>query len=123
MFEKLAEGVNTVYYTGQFEREVLSLKDESGQKKILSWLQRLAEGFPNQPEKWKPLKAKNCHRVYELKPKPYRVCCLVLGRNILAVRLWRIQKNRSKVKSKEIEKCCNKAREVEDDFERFVEQI
>ncbi len=119
----LSKGENRVFYTSKFEREVLKLRDKKSQKKVLSWLKRLESGFPSQPEKWKPLEGEDCQRVFELKPKPYRVCCLVVGRDILAINLWRIQKNRGRAKSKEIENCCKKAREVEDDFKRFIKRV
>ena len=69
---------------------------------------------------WKVLK--NCEEVtvYELKPKPYRLGCYKYKNNILVLHMWRVQKGMDLQKRKEITKACNIAREIKDEFERFI---
>ena len=49
--------------------------------------------------------------------------CYVFEDAILAVHVWRVQKGKSIVKNREIEKVCEVVREAKDEFERFVRGI
>ena len=66
-----------------------------------------------------------CKRVkaFELKPKPYRLGCYVFEDALLTVHVWRVQKNRSSDKDREIKKVCEIVEEVKDEFERFVRRV
>jgi hypothetical protein len=113
-----------VYLYRKFSKEFeeLARKDITSFKKMLAALQRLTERLPNKPEMWESIKG--CEvEVYELKVKPYRVCCLKVGDNLLALTLWRVQKNSSRKKRENIKKCCQKAKEVLDGFKRAIKRI
>ena len=123
MFQEFRSGSNVVCVTDELEEQIRGL-DKKSRKRVLQYLYRLADRFPNKPEQWQKLKGSDCEDVFELKPKPYRVACLVYKRRyILAYYLWRVQSNRSKGKSDEIGKACRMAQEVKDGFKRFVERI
>ncbi len=123
MFQEFCSGNNVVCVTDELEGQIREL-DKRDRKRVLQYLYRLADRFPNKPEQWRKLKGSGCEDVFELKPKPYRVACLVYRkRYILAYYLWRVQSNRSKRKSDEIGKACRIAQELRDGFKRFVERV
>ena len=117
---KFGKGLNVVCILKHVEKEIEELDDAKEKKRIVQFLYRLLERFPNKPEQWRKLKGEDCKNVFELKPKPYRLACLVMDRYILVVHLWRVQKNRSRSKSSEIKKACIKAKEVKDEFKKFI---
>ncbi|TCK05211.1 hypothetical protein [Phorcysia thermohydrogeniphila] len=124
-FEELEfkKGNYCIFILPEVEKQIRDLRDANSRVKILRWLDILSERIPNNPEQWKKLKGESCQNVFELKPKPYRLGCLVVDRFILVVHMWRVQKDRSRRKSKEVEKACLKAEEVRDEFERFVRRV
>ena len=105
------KGKYWIFVLPEVEEQIRVLRDVEGRTKILRWLDFLAERIPNSPEQWKKLKGEDCQNVFELKPKPYRLGCLVIEKFILVVHIWRVQKDRSKRKSKEVKKTCLKAKE------------
>jgi hypothetical protein len=115
-FNFFHEGIFKIFVLDKVEQEILALKDVRIKKKIIQKSQRI----PNSPEMWKVLK--NCEEVtvYELKPKPYRLGCYKYKNNILVLHMWRVQKGMDLQKRKEITKACNIAREIKDEFERFI---
>jgi mRNA-degrading endonuclease RelE of RelBE toxin-antitoxin system len=117
------KGFNSIYILKSVEKEIERLKDGRGKKRIVQFLYRLSERFPNKPEHWEKLEGEGCEGVFELKPKPYRLGCLVVDNNVLVIHLWRVQKDRSRVKSSEIGKACRKAEEVKDEFKEFIRRI
>jgi hypothetical protein len=119
-FNFFHEGIFKIFVLDKVEQEILALKDVRIKKKIIQNLNRLSQRIPNSPEMWKVLK--NCEEVtvYELKPKPYRLGCYKYKNNILVLHMWRVQKGMDLQKRKEITKACNIAREIKDEFERFI---
>ncbi len=107
-----------VYILKSVVKDIDNLKDKVAVKKIKSNIARLAERIPNKPEKWESIKG--CENLFELKVKPYRLACYVEDINILILHFWRVQKNMSKQKRADIEKACEIAKEVKDDFKRLV---
>jgi len=94
------------------------IKDKEAIKRIKVSIDRLAERIPNKPELWESIKG--CENLFELKVKPYRLACYLKGSNILILHIWRVQKNMSKLKRADIDKACQIAQEVKDEFERMV---
>ncbi len=113
----------TIYILKKVEQEIIGMKDKKAQKKVLQSLKRLSGTIPNNPEKWQPIKSCEGFNAYELKPKPYRLGCYKHGKYILVVHTWRVQKNSSSEKRKNIEKVCSTVREVKDEFEGFVKGV
>jgi len=101
--------------------DIDKIKNKVDIKRIKSNIARLAERIPNKPEKWESIK--NCEHLFELKIRPYRLACYVKDRNILILHLWKVQKNMSKQKRANIEKACEIAKEVKDEFEKLVRGI
>ena len=116
---------NQVYYTSHFEKLVdnLNKKDKGGAKKVMAWLNRLSERFPNKPEMWERIKRCTEVELFELKPKPYRVAVLVRGNICLCVHLWKVEKGKGSKKESDIKTACEKAMEVYDEFVSFVEGL
>lgn len=99
------------------------MKDKIALKKILVSLSRLSERIPNKPEQWESIKG--CKDAYELKiftknAGSYRLGCYYNGRDVLIVHIWKVEKNMSKEKRKDIELACKKIQECRDEFEKFV---
>ena len=95
--------------------------DPKGAKKVLGWIKRLAEAFPQGEDKVKRLKGGSCKKqnIWELKPKPYRVAFVCLcDRYMLVGYIWR--KRNDMRDSKEIEKACKRMEEL---AERFLEEV
>jgi len=113
----------SIYILDKVEKEILNIKDVKAQKKILQSLKRLTARIPNKPEMWEAIKGCEGINVYELKPKPYRLGCYKSGRYILVVHIWRVQKGKGSKKRNDINKACEIAKEVKDEFERFVRRI
>jgi len=59
--------------------------DERSKNKVVAHIARLAERLPLGTEKWRHLGG----RVYELKPKPFRVACYVDEPYIVVYAVWR----------------------------------
>ncbi len=96
----------------------LEKKNKKAVKKIKAYILRLAERIPNKPELWESIK--NCENLFELKPKPYRLACYMEDDNILILHIWKVEKNISKEKRKNIEKACEIAKEVSNEFKELV---
>jgi len=122
-FHLVEELKYVIYILKKVEQEIIDMKDKKAQKKVLQNLRRLSGTMPNNPEKWRLIKSCEGSNVYELKPKPYRLGCYKHGKCILVVHMWRVQKNSSSEKRKNIEKVCSTVREVKDEFERFVKRV
>ncbi len=111
-----------VFVLEKVEKDIEKLKEEKHKKKIIQFLYRLSLRIPNQPEIWE--KVKECkENIFELKPKPYRLGCYVKDKYILVVHLWRVQKNISSEKRANIRKACEKAKEVQYEFEKTIKRI
>lgn len=127
MFHRLdTDGaVNRIYYTSHFARTVdkLSGRDRKGAHKVVAWLNKLSERFPNKPEMWEKIRRCKDIELFELKPKPYRVAVLVRGNICLCVHLWKVERRKGRKKEADIETACAKAREVYDEFVRFVKEL
>ena len=98
--------------------KINDLPNKKEKNKIFAAIDRLSERIPKNPDQWE--KIKSCKGLYELKPKPYRLGCYKKGDNVLILHLWKVQKKKSKVKQKEIEKACEVMKEVRDEFEQFI---
>ncbi len=116
---------NRIFYTSHFNRLVVkvSKKDKKAFLKVMAWLNKLSERFPNRPEMWERVKRCTDVELFELKPKPYRVALLVKGNVCLCLHLWRVQKGGGRRKEADIEAACERAREVYDEFVRFAEGL
>lgn len=110
-----------LYILDTVKRDIDRLKDKTAVKKIKISIGRLAERIPNKPELWESIKG--CENLFELKVKPYRLACYKQGNNILILHFWRVQKNMSKQKRADIERACEIAQEVKNEFERLVRGI
>ncbi len=122
-FHLVEELEYTIYILKKVEQEIIGMKDKRAQKKVLQNLRRLSGTIPNNPEKWQSIKSCEGFNAYELKPKPYRLGCYKYDKHILVVHMWRVQKDSSSEKRKNIEKVCSTVREVQDEFERFVKRV
>jgi len=122
-FHLVEEFKYVIYILKKVEQEIIGMKDKRAQKKVLQSLKRLSETIPNNPEKWQSIKSCEGFNAYELKPKSYRLGCYKYGKYILVVHMWRVQKDSSSEKRKNIEKVCSTVKEVKDEFERFVKRV
>jgi|GEM_PF-4492581 hypothetical protein len=58
--------------------------DEKSKNRVVAHIERLAERLPQGTEKWRHLGG----RVYELKPRPFRVACYVDEPYIVVYAVW-----------------------------------
>ncbi|WP_461829529.1 hypothetical protein [Aquifex sp.] len=103
------EGLYAVWIWKGFDKrfESLTKGDSEAQKKVVAHIKRLSFNIPSQPEKAKPLRGELCRKfsVWELKPKPFRVSFVKVGKRCIVVgTIWR-KKGHSR-DSDEIEKAC-----------------
>lgn len=112
-----------VFVLKEVEEEIVKMKDKEALGKILANLYRLTERIPNKPEQWESIKG--CGDTYELKimskkSGSYRLGCYFKSKDVLIVHFWKVEKNISKGKRKDIETACKRVEEYKDEFERFV---
>ena len=113
-----------MFYTKEFETQIEGIEDKKGLKKIISWLDRLACRTPDKPYMWQKIKGCKDINLYELKPRPYRIAVLVVnGRFCLCLYIWKVEKDTSCKKRREIEKAIKTARRHKNEFEKFVRKI
>lgn len=92
MLRLILRGRYWVLETEEFEAELdelLSGKggrvDERSKNKVVAHIARLAERLPSGTEKWRHLRG----RIYELKPKPFRIACYVDEPYIVVYAVWK----------------------------------
>ncbi len=123
-FELFLKGQKFKIFTlKRVEKYIDAIKDKKVKQRIIQYLVRLGDRIPNKPEQWERIKACKRVKAFELKPRPYRLGCYVFEDAILVVHVWRVQKNRSVDKDREIKKVCEVVEEVKDEFERFVRGV
>jgi hypothetical protein len=103
--------------------EQIKRNDQKGYKKIIKQLEMLSKGlYFNKEEQWRPLKGKDCreNKIWELKPKPYRLAFIWLNCKKLEIfiffEIWK-KEGRRKKESEKIEKLCKNAYTVLEEFE------
>lgn len=98
--------------------------DKDGYNRIMNMFLLLSRGMKfNKDEQWRPLKGRNCkkHKVWELKPKPYRVAFFkdnFKDKEVFVFfAIWRKKSNKEDKRA--IEKACREVETIIKIWENF----
>jgi len=113
---KLFSDTNVIYIVTDLENEIEAL--EVNIHKLTTRIKALARGDKLTKEMFDTLKGKNCKSCCEIKIKPHRIGVLRYSNNYILLSCWKVQSNRSKKKSEDINNACLKCKEILNEINR-----